>query len=1431
MVSLALLGILAKPATDLGKGLTEFLWPQLCFCFTYKDNVNNLRKQVEKLLARRTDVEYSVEQAQLRGDTILKEVERWMGKTTEIVSKFRSLYDDDLLFSRDTRKCCARYVLSRKAVKILQEVSNLIEEGKFEKGVSHSSASPPDTNAIPAAEFVAFESNRLAMERVMGGLRDKEVHIIGLHGMGGVGKTMLIKEVGRQAKEDGLFDRVLTIVISQKPDLARIQAQIASSLGLQFREGGNTLIRAAELSERFKRERRVLVILDDIWDALDLSKVGIPIGGNHRGCKVVITTRRENVCHEIGNMGNHTRIILLDALSEGDAWDLFRRNAGDIVNNTAIQDVARDVARECGGLPIALVTVGKALRDKNNLRVWKAARNQLRKSTSSNIEGMHDRALPCLKLSYDYLKSEEERKLFLLCSLFPEDYDISIELLVEYGIGEGLFQHVDTMEEARDRALMIVDNLKSSCLLLDGMRQDWAVSFHYAIGSVRMHDVIRDMAISIASSSSSSDLFLVKADVGLQCWPRNNSASEKYSSISLMGNPGLRELPDGLIYPRLRTLLLQECYGYEPVTMPGSFFEHMSTLRVLDLSHNIFQYPSPFLFEPLTKLRVLCIRVFYVMSTPIDLRFGALKRLEVLRLQVFQLVAFPKDIAQLVNLRLLDLSSCRFTTIPPGILSRLSQLEELYMKGSFNEWGMVVVQGGNTGEITNAGLAEINRLHRLNILHIDIARGECVPQEADFLPTLTKFRILIGSTIEDALAIENISRTPRELVLNGIVINNLPRWFKREILATTVGLKYTPRRAVNILVEFDQFGLLDCLQVLIVHACTLIQSLMNATEWNPKRSAFINLVKLYLINLSNLRNICLGQLPTSCFKNLRVLRVFNCPQLRKVMTASQAKNLQQLEELEISFNQAMEEIVEREGRGEVHETIVFPRLRTVRLLEMLNLMCFYGGDSLVECPSLEEVIVDTCPNLKTFASGLQFTPKFRRIRALIMGRGLDIDVEQPLHGQLNSALRLHFSKWVEAITSGVQSTAKPFDPRSHLFTMFGLWEGYPFVDLVYKSIEVTSRIQYVVTYENEVLVSSNGVNGKKRNTIRVNVTPTVETSAGEHQGSMGDQQNGSTPTQSVGGSSKQQGKRLIVSHGTETPILRQEESSTLRDKSRTSLSNANGTSTTQKPSGRNRLGTEQLALPVNIGTNTQSLQDGQRIPTENSNRGDTMQRPRESSPPSTNVKASIDRPGESSTLRDDDGLTNSNGNATNVVKAIVEKPGEISTLEGKEGTLLSRANNNTTMQRSGEGGTTMQSLGSSTMENNYTSAPSDATTIWEKGESSNPGANIATTAPSLRDNQRILIANTNGDSTMQRPRDSASLFTNTNATTGTQGGFQSGEDDQYSIRRCIEVLTAIDNVSDNIYLQALRMFQDPSWRQTFISLTTDRRVMWLKSLE
>ncbi|KAJ6301344.1 hypothetical protein OIU77_015617 [Salix suchowensis] len=255
---------------------------------------------------------------------------------------------------------CPKWIRQFKLSKVLEKKTEtfkkLEEESKKFQKVAHK-VPLQDIEFLPSKEFTTSESSIVAFEQIMKALKDDNVNMIGLYGMGGVGKTTLVKEVGRRAKETQQFDEVLLAIVSQNPNVIDIQDRMAESLGLHFDEK-TTEGRANRLWQRLKIEKKLLVILDDVWKVVNLKEIGIPVGDAHRGCKVLLTTRRRGICSDM----ECQQQVFLHILSENEAWALFKINAGLRDEDFNLNTVAKKVARECQGLPIALVTVGRALR-------------------------------------------------------------------------------------------------------------------------------------------------------------------------------------------------------------------------------------------------------------------------------------------------------------------------------------------------------------------------------------------------------------------------------------------------------------------------------------------------------------------------------------------------------------------------------------------------------------------------------------------------------------------------------------------------------------------------------------------------------------------------------------------------------------------------------------------------------------------------------------------------------------------------------------------------------------------------------------------------------------------------------------------------------------------------------------------------------------
>ncbi|KAJ7943006.1 Disease resistance protein [Quillaja saponaria] len=435
---------------------------QLGYLFCYGRNLNELSKKAEKIEEAKESTQHLVDAARNNGEEIERGALNWMRRVDEIYGHAKSLQ----AYAGHARAGCtswscpnlwSRHQLSRLAKKMSETIDAILGEKNLCEKISYRTAPKWIEKASITAGYMSFESRDMILNEIMEALKDPDINMIGVYGLGGVGKTTLVKDIARKAQEDKVFDVVAMSIVKHEQEVAKIQKEIAEMLGMKIEEESE-FIRADRLHNRLKQEKNVLVILDDLWVGIDLSKIGIPFGSKQKGCKVLLTSRNQEV---LSNQMDTQKDFFLGVLPKEEAWKLFKEMAGleDLKENSEFLFTTAEVAEKCAGLPIALVTVGRALRNKS-LSEWRDALRQLQSPTSRNISRLQEIVDNSIKLSFDYLESEELKNTFLLCAIGMGS-NIAFTDLLKYSVGMRLFRGIYTIEAVRDRLNTLIGKLKA----------------------------------------------------------------------------------------------------------------------------------------------------------------------------------------------------------------------------------------------------------------------------------------------------------------------------------------------------------------------------------------------------------------------------------------------------------------------------------------------------------------------------------------------------------------------------------------------------------------------------------------------------------------------------------------------------------------------------------------------------------------------------------------------------------------------------------------------------------------------------------------------------------------------------------------------------------------------------------------------------------
>ncbi|KAH9612726.1 hypothetical protein KSS87_005108 [Heliosperma pusillum] len=746
-----------------------------------------------------------------------------------------------------------RHDMSELAEIMVQVIKSMVDG--YPQGPVTRRKRPDELEIIPGDFMEGLESREELLQKILIDLEDDQVNIVGLYGMGGCGKTTLAKEIVHKKAKD-LFDKRVVVEVSEIPNIKGIQNQIAGEIGLTLDDMHTIAQRARILYNQLKSgKKKILIILDNVWQKLNLDEVGIPRKSSKDFyCKLLITTREEHVCR-LMNVED-ANIYKVGLLNETEALNLFENQTEMKVDDGEFKSVADRLLRKCGGLPLAIATTASAVKGRD-LAMWCHFAETSQKPISSQVSSEYRETYSILETSYKLIDIEEKRMFLFLSCLSPLDSAITVDDLMRYGIGLDLFQRVNGLSEAVELASMWANELISSSLLLKGDSD----------GEVKIHDLVRASAISFIDKGKDR-MTLVESIPRWIC----EETFEKFTAISLMSGNDFSRL-SGVKAPRLEMLLLKG--DVSSTTLPPNFFAEMKNLKVLSLSHMNFNLGLPESMEKLERLKTLHLHHCKLKEVKL---IGKLTSLLVLSLRESSLEELAVEIGELCKLRLLDIGGCKgMKRIPANILSRLYYLEGLYMLNGFDCWRSTNIKVNDGWGYSQVSGSELSTLSHLNVLEMEVSEAEQLlsVNNGQLVEQLGKFRIRVCNSYKWDMADVSAFRYVLELKNIDVSEND---WLRALLNRTDCLVVIDSYRLTNNLVpELDEDGFKD-LKYLDVENCN-VRFLINSNK-QDESLVFPYLEFIRLANLNRLEMICDGKAPTGMFSNLRRLFLRGLPILK-----------------------------------------------------------------------------------------------------------------------------------------------------------------------------------------------------------------------------------------------------------------------------------------------------------------------------------------------------------------------------------------------------------------------------------------------------------------------------------------------------------------------------------------------------------------------
>ncbi|GJN34293.1 hypothetical protein PR202_gb22942 [Eleusine coracana subsp. coracana] len=513
------------------------------------------------------------------------------------------------------------------------------------------------------------------------GDEDDQVKVVSVVGPVGMGKTTLAGAAYGVLK--ARFHCAAFVSVGLDPDITEVLESALQQLGVSKEanagEPRDEALLVSQLRE-FLQNKRYLIVLDDVWEKSSWEKIRSALADNHLGSRIVTTTRNLDFADEVG------ATYELKPLSSENSKKLFFRTVfgcEDKQPGDEFTAVADKILEKCGGVPLAIITLGKLLAVINKVGD-KGEWQRVCESIGSTLEDTPEMKNMRMTVSTGFYNLPPHlRTCLLYMSIFPENYEIRRDRLIWRWIAEGSVRPGDEQEESLfEIGQSYFDELVNRSMIQfldidfsdDGYRDEYCCSVSFPVMDFIRYLSDQENFVTVLDGEQGvllpSDMPVRRVSVRVRGGGRK--AEDVLSSKRRKAEDSASLGSNSMSVPQLRSLTV-----FSPATLEKSIDLKMCSkfLRVLDLEGCDLSESEllPEHLGSLVHLRYLGLRETRIASVPEEI--GNLKFLQTLdldeNLKVFDL---PASITRLGELTCLRVST--LTRLPSGIGS-LTALEEL----------------------------------------------------------------------------------------------------------------------------------------------------------------------------------------------------------------------------------------------------------------------------------------------------------------------------------------------------------------------------------------------------------------------------------------------------------------------------------------------------------------------------------------------------------------------------------------------------------------------------------------------------------------------------------------------------------------------------------------------------------------------------------